>query len=556
MMMAYTLNRYYQQTFCGMAAPRIIVYPNNTTAAQLMNHHKSKGSTVIRIADCVSDGETQLPMPNALMSIVDNKIQTLSGRALVVGFDAYLALLDADATTVFMSELRSRLDDNTLNADYLISNHSNLTLIPRYEEARSVVFIEGNNEELEALNIIVYSDRWVKSGGVNGYKQLREQMGQFEPSGNYKLILTGLTEKQAGIGKAVTFVLDARAVAIQHYGLDADLDDVTLEDLLAKSAETGKTAENYLETLFGVTNIDIRLVLKRLLEIPADDLWAAHIWALRRRLPSDSYITKVLSENITHNNLLWKYIVGTAVSVLSDINAKKYAAERAEALKAIGSDYESLIVEFIAQSKKSGDALIFLNCGTNAERVEIVRRAAAEDLSYGLPREYGELFPTLADYFSTAFDFEDTATTAYFSEYRQHKIAGSITDSFVKRAYDLTVPKIYPSRDIVIAELQAQSDIGLLVVDAMGAEYMPLLLALAKRRGMNVELQMVVTAKLPTETEFNSIKWDDNRRLAGIKSIDNIVHSGAVQHETSTPERSFTETLRVFETDIMNRIAE
>jgi acetolactate synthase small subunit len=213
-------------------------------------------------------------------------------------------------------------------------------------------------------------------------------------------------------------------------------------------------------------------------------------------------------------------------------------------------------VEFIGLTRESDDALQVLNCGTSAERVEIVRRASTKNLTYELPKEYEELFPTFADYFSSDFDFEDAPTTAYFNEYRRYKVSGSITDSFIKRAYDSVVSKTYPTRDAVMAELQLQSDIALLVVDAMGAEYIPLLIAMAKRRGMNVESHAVVTVKLPTETKFNLIAWDDARRLPEIKSIDNIVHNGAAIHEVSSPERNFAETLRVFETEIMNRIAD
>ncbi len=124
------------------------------------------------------------------------------------------------------------------------------------------------------------------------------------------------------------------------------------------------------------------------------------------------------------------------------------------------------------------------------------------------------------------------------------------------RAFDFVVPKSYPTRDAVIAELAGQSDTALLVVDAMGAEYMPLLIAMANRRGMSIELQAVVTAKLPTETIFNPIKWDEFRTLPEIKSIDSIVHNGAAKHEASITERNFAESLRVFETEIMNRIAD
>ncbi|GAB1476868.1 hypothetical protein MASR2M70_17040 [Bacillota bacterium] len=554
--MTYTLNRYFKATFSDPNAPRVIVYPNNDAAAHVLNHHKGKGATVIKAADCLPDNCTRLPMPNVLMSAIDAKIQALSGRALVVGLDAYLALLETENVTVFMSELRSRLDGNTLNADYLLSIRNKPNFVPRYEESRSIVTIENGNEEtLDPLSIQAYSDKWVKSGGITGYKQLLGQ-SPYEPSGNYTLILSGLTEKQAGIGNAVSFILETRDVATQHYGLDADLGDATLEQLLSKSAESGQNAELYLEALFGAGNINTRLALKRLLEIPTDNLWAAHIWALRKRLPSESYIAKVVSGDVTRDNLLWKYIVGSAISVLSDMNAKKYAAERAEALKAIGTEYESLIVEFIGQTTELGDARQFLNCGTNAERIEIVRRVSKEDLSYGLPKEYEELFPALADYFSTAFEYGDDATTAYFKEYRRFKVSGSVTDSFVKCAYDFVIPNTYPSRDTVIAELQTQPDVALLVVDAMGAEYMPLLLALAKHRDMNIESQTIVTAKLPTETIFNPIQWDEARTLPEIKSIDNIVHDGAAKHEVSAPERNFAETLRVFETEIMNRVAD
>ena len=44
--------------------------------------------------------------------------------------------------------------------------------------------------------------------------------------------------------------------------------------------------------------------------------------------------------------------------------------------------------------------------------------------------------------------------------------------------------------------------------------------------------------------------------LPEIKRIDNIVHNGAAKHEASIPERNFAETLRIFETEIMNRIAD
>jgi hypothetical protein len=99
-------------------------------------------------------------------------------------------------------------------------------------------------------------------------------------------------------------------------------------------------------------------------------------------------------------------------------------------------------------------------------------------------------------------------------------------------------------------------DTALLVVDGMGAEYLPLLLALAKRRDMNVESFVVVSAKLPTSTEFNNIQWDTNRTLDEVRDVDNIAHNGAAKHERCLPERNIAAVLRVFETEVFNRIAE
>ena len=556
--MAYKLNRYLNLQFTNPNAPRVVLYPNNTEAAELFNHH-SNGENVVKVADCLADDASVLPMPSVLMRELDAKINALDCRAVVVGLDGYLSLLNAEAVILCMLELRNRLDAGVLNADYLLSVQRQANFEPRYLESRRVIIIEGNVPEPQQLHIQAYPDKWVKTDGFVGYKALLSHKDfQYEPFGEHKLILKDLTAPQAGTGSAVTFKPGVREVASQYYNyIDADLDEATLEALLMKCAESGKTPDVYLDEAFGATFMTVQLALKRLLALSADNLWSAYIRLLRRRLPGDSYISKVLSDTVSPGSLLRKYVVDTAVTVLSDANADKYAVERAEALNTTGEkDYESLIIEFIGRTRERSDVLPFLNCKTTAERVEILRRASLADLSHGLPRQYGDLFPTLADYFSADFDYGDPAVTEYFKEYRQLKVSGKITDSFMKRSFDFVVPKEYPTRDALIAQFAGQTDTALLVVDAMGAEYMPLLAAMSQRREMNIELQAVAQAKLPTETAFNKIRWDEARRLPEIKSMDNIVHNGAANHEPSIPERNFEAALRVFESEIMNRIAD
>ena len=550
--MEYTLNEYCKLSFNNPNAPRIVIYPNNTAAANLLNHHISS----VSIADCVADDTINLPMPESFMPSLDEKIQEQNKRVVVTGIDAYLLLLSDEKVSAFFTALRRRIDDGKLNTVYLISNRHNLHFInPKYEANLDIITISGDYESIESPKVEVVSDKWVQPGNLTNYKALLKQLGDFLPTGNHTLILKDLRTEQAGLGKNVSFICDARKIAERFYGISVDLPLATIELLLTKVKESSKKPENFLETEFGKENIDVKLALKRLLELHDDGLWMAYVWLLQKQLSADTYLVKVLSSDVTQGNLLRKYVVDTALSFLNDKNAKKFAAERADALRGL-TDKDSLVVEFIGQTKDIDAALKFLNCNTDAERIEIVRRASSLDLAVGLPETFKKLYPTLADYLSNEFNYGTRDLNDYFKEYRRFKIINTVTETFVKKAFDFVLPTSFPLRDSMLLDLKTD-DAALLVVDGMGAEYLPLLLALAKRRNMNVEFYDIASAKLPTSTTpFNPILWDKDRVLKGIKEVDNIAHNGAVKYEHCPPERNVVEIFRVFETDVFNRIAE
>jgi hypothetical protein len=471
-----------------------------------------------------------------------------------VGIDAYLSLLSEDNAAAFLVALRGRIDDAKLNAAYLVNCRLNLHLgNPRYEESLDVVKISGTLENTEPPKVEIVSDRWVKSGNLVDYHTLLRQLGDFLPTGNHTLVLKDLRSEQAGLGNNVSFVLDVQHVAERFYGVSADLQCVAIESLLTKAKETGETPESCLETDFGKANITVRLALKRLLELPDDDLWAAYVWLLRKRLPADTYLAKVLSSDVTRGSLPGKYVVDTAVAVLTDNDAGKFAAERAEALT--GMSVESLVVEFIGLTRDVASAAAFLNCGTEAERIEIVRRVSKLDLAAGVPEPFKRLYPALADYLSNEFDYGTHDLNTYFKEYRKRKITDTITEAFAEKAFVFLLPTSCPPREAVLSALRTD-DTALLVVDGMGAEYFPLLLASTKRRGMDVESFVVASAKLPTSTAFNPITWNAERTLNAVKDVDNIAHNGAAKNEYCPPERNITALLRVFETEVCNRIAD
>lgn len=79
-----------------------------------------------------------------------------SGHFVIVGLDAYLALLETENVAVFMSELRKRLDEDILHVDYLLSGNYPLPFASRYEEARKVVFLNGIEETQDPFHVLSF----------------------------------------------------------------------------------------------------------------------------------------------------------------------------------------------------------------------------------------------------------------------------------------------------------------------------------------------------------------------------------------------------------------
>lgn len=556
--MAYTLNEYYG--VADSTDTRELIYSDNDTAAHLLSYYRQNGAE-IALWECVNANDSDLPMHNKLMEVLDEKINTANVRVIVTGIDAYLSLLSQQYVKAFLTALHQRVDAGKLNAVYLIScSHFDASMFmnPKYENSLQVVHIGSNGQHVEPPIVNVVSQKWAQAdNNPTSWRALLKSLGQFEATGKHTLVLDNYTSRQAGLSDSVSQLLDVSDVAKRYYGIPSTLPKDTLETLLQKLKEGNLKPLDYLKSQFGVENASTRLALKRLLELRNDRLWAAYIWFLKKVIDSGSYLSVVLSEVTTPDNLLRKYVCDTAISVLLDTNAKNYADERAFAIKEIGCMADPLIIEFIVNIKQQTNEIVaqWLNCDVKEERIEIIHRVSEGDLTQGLPKMWHNLYPLLADYLSDDYTYRSDELNAYFRDYRRLKIANCVTADFVKRAFDLVLPQTIAQRDSVLQELAADKNVALLVVDGMGAEYFPLILALADRKSLNVEFASVAAVRLPTSTKFNHISWEESRRLKpDMREIDNISHDGAAKHENCSPSQNIAATLAVFE-DIANRVA-
>jgi hypothetical protein len=91
----------------------------------------------------------------------------------------------------------------------------------------------------------------------------------------------------------------------------------------------------------------------------------------------------------------------------------------------------------------------------------------------------------------------------------------------------------------------------------MGAEWLPMLLTLARERNLGVDSLAVGESHLPTSTQFNNIHWPDAaRRLPDIKRFDNIAHNGAETHEVRRAEENLAAALDVIGAEVLPRVEE
>ena len=552
-MMDTTVNDYFLPY--NSISARVQLFPNSAEAANLINRHRAMHSQLLPIADCLPDAADRLPMPDELWKRIDEKLDGYNTHVVVTGIDAYLSLISEGDVEAFFVALKGRVDADIRNVTYLLSKrYSTHFSAPRYKESRTVVNFSGETEEIEPLLIEVVSDKWVKPDGkLTDYNSLLKRLGDALPKGKHILVINDLKIRQAGLSSCVSFLLDVRLIAERFHGITSDLNNSTLEMWLEQAGSEELSPALYLENKFGKANIDTRLALKRLCDMPDDELCDAYVWLLRKQLPAGSYISSVLASGVTRSNLFRKYVIDELTSKLHNLETEKYASERAEALANLPA--EPLIIDFIGQTRDVEAAAAFLNCGTKAERMEIIRRVSKLDLVTGLPELFQRLYPTLADYLSTEYDYEHGNLTEYFKEYRRLKIRNTVTDLFAKRAYEARLPDKCPVRESLLLGLLKDSKTALLIVDGMGAEYLPLLLSMAARLGISVESYAIAAARLPTSTDFNKITVDPARKLSTVRVLDTTAHEGAEKHEDNPNERNIEKALQAFD-DVFNRISE
>lgn len=556
--MDYTINEY--QELENKPVTRIELYPNNDEASQLLSIHLRDGCRQLQIWELFGEGALRVPLPAKIISSIKEKVCITTEPTIVLGIDSYLDMLDEQNIQQFFLALRGFLDEQKYQLVFLVSRNlfrKKVFSNPKYENSLQIIRLLGEKAEFLPFKVCVYPIEYVSSKvGFSNFQELLKNLGNFLETGEHTIILHGNITKQAGLSSNVQYFTDAKYILSKYYGVDLPLDSNVTSALLIKCKEYNLTPEQTVEQLFGIINITPLYALKRLLELKTNELWPAFIWLLKRRLDKGTYLSLVLQNQVFPETLLYTYTVDTVVDFVltSDSAIHQYASERAAVLKMLGISFEPMIVDFINRVKPYGNALPFLNCGTFAEQCEVIRRAGQLDLTTGLPDEYGTLSTVLEDYLAS-FSYGNRGLDKYFKNYRRYSVKNEVPADFVQMAMDCshTFHDI-KMRDSALLNLSTSPDTALLVVDGMGAEYLPFLISAGKRYGLAIVHAEAVSVRLPSSTHFNPIKWQSDRILEEVRSVDNIAHYGVSRHERCTNEANLYTTLEKINNEVFKRV--
>ncbi len=194
---------------------------------------------------------------------------------------------------------------------------------------------------------------------------------------------------------------------------------------------------------------------------------------------------------------------------------------------------DSALMDFLTlNNKKPKDSIFRLTDNTRAEREAILAWLAQHAQDGNCP-ELATIYPALALYlkhwsFHASVADKELAEllTRYFSDYKRQKVGNRIEPGFHKQVEELALTRPFnqlPTRDMILSGIK-QEETLLYWLDALGVEYMALIEALARGKGLACKVH-IVRAVLPTITSENRNfyeEWQGEKRSD--KALDDLKH--------------------------------
>ncbi len=566
-----TLNDYVEYVLNPLAEAktRVLLVPPGESWISLLMFYQKRGEVELRLSELVRE-DAWLPMPDVIFERVRNAVaaQATNGKHLVLlGLPGYLALLPDENKRAAIILLRKWVDDSVgQDAVCLLRSDDGTNLIikevfanPRYRQGKQLVEIKDEQAKPYGYVEVMLVEQKLAVLAPNMCDTFQSYLRYTEDypyDSSSRQIEVALESKPLpGLSPDVRQVVSLSDFARVFYGVQ---DDALTEDALRWICEHGKKSvgktllEAIKEHFFPQGRVE-KHVLQVLDKCKMES--EVFLWLIKQAASIGSYLERVIrQEGVNVGNFRSAYVTGAAAWL---DESEMYAKERMEAICEAGvnrsdADLKQFIIR--CEGESTSRVAPWLICGTDTEHAELLRRCVADGYVSNIVKN---VYPEVATYLNTDLDFGNVTLEKYFKEYRELKIAGRVTPEFCEKAQEAVPLSTVQSRDAIVQRYASDKDCALLVVDAMGAEWLPMLVALAREQNIGVHSIDVGKANLPTSTKFNNIYWaDSNRCLQDIKRFDNIAHNGVEAHETRKAEENLAAALNVISDNVLPRISE
>lgn len=553
---------------------RVVIVSQSENWTSLRRFYQERGSYELRLSDLVKE-EAWLPMPDEVFARVREAVTAKPSSAngvLILGLSGYLALLTDENKREAIAALREFMDSTSKHEVVFLLRFDSGTKFhlkdqftnPRYRQGKQLIEINFENtipnHEEEALTEVTLVGEdfvaYIPEGCETFSKYLRYTEEHPFDSGTRRIVVASKGRELAGLSAEVLQIVCLREFArIFHEVDDVGLSEKTILWMCKLGKEcVGKKLIETLKMRFFQDGSVEKSVL-RVFDGCKDLEREALLWSVKHFAARESYLSYIVGrEGVTVGNFRSTYVTGAAeclerAAVYS--SERKIAIEEADAKKS-----EVSIRQFIEHCKCESTSRVapWLNCGTDAEGAELLCRCTMDGI---VSNDVKSVYPEAAAYLSMETVFGEADLEDYFREYRQLKMTNRLTQEFCEQAKKVLIPPSVQSRDVILQQYSSDNECALLVVDAMGAEWLPMIVTKARELNFCVELVQVVKAQLPTMTEFNQLFWAaTERRLPDIKRFDNIAHHGEEAHEPRRPEENLFALLDLIGSKVLPRVAE
>ena len=286
---------------------------------------------------------------------------------------------------------------------------------------------------------------------------------------------------------------------------------------LIPSIISGVSISKVIENILNVRTFDPLALLAQWSMMTGPQRWLVWLWY--RINNRDDYYSYAIKQNSSY------------LDVEKMLSYPEWIEQRTKAMSALK------IAETSAEYFKRVDSLplmetrlALLTCATHTEKTHAIKTISEwlrkdADIN-AVSACVTDKFPLLSQYLTTSSDAYSSELGDYYSWYRKHKVMNILPNNSVEKVQTVSLDS-FSSRYSVLKQIE-NLDATVLWVDAMGAEWLPLLMrCLIKCCTIGTVItQKVVQSILPTETCYNEQWKNMDIAYKKLDKLDNLAHKG------------------------------